>query len=230
MNPKLLFLIPLLFLVSCNYIQTYFPVNNTITQPIIINSTPTIQNTTIETPPERLMVITQNETNVILLKQNAILVFKDNKTILIDSGTENEVLDVITFLNDLGITELDYIIATTPKSDYIGGIGYLSLRLNPELIYDNGITSDLDSYKLYKRYYNTTSIIHSQYFKDFPMKVLVPFEKGLSASLSDNSLMIEFLEPSVLYMSDCGFECENFYYHLTEGYCIIHDRNCLVGN
>lgn len=45
-----------------------------------------------------------------------------NKTVLIDAGEKDMGGTVVGYLNSLGIERLDYIIATHPHSDHIGGL------------------------------------------------------------------------------------------------------------
>lgn len=50
------------------------------------------------------------------------LVVCDGQTLLIDAGENGHETDVINYLRSLGIEKLDYIIATHPHSDHIGGM------------------------------------------------------------------------------------------------------------
>ena len=53
---------------------------------------------------------------------DSILVQSAEETLLIDAG-ENDMGDrVVSYLNSLGITTLDYVIGTHPHSDHIGGL------------------------------------------------------------------------------------------------------------
>lgn len=46
----------------------------------------------------------------------------DGKTMLIDAGTAKNGGDVTNFINSLGYTAIDYVIATHPHEDHIGGM------------------------------------------------------------------------------------------------------------
>lgn len=50
------------------------------------------------------------------------LIVCDGVTMLIDAGEAEESGKVISYLSDLGINQLDYVIATHPHSDHIGGL------------------------------------------------------------------------------------------------------------
>jgi len=59
------------------------------------------------------------------------LVVCDGQTLLIDAGENGHETEVINYLRSLGIDKLDYIIATHPHSDHIGGL--------PEVIEEFGM-------------------------------------------------------------------------------------------
>lgn len=53
---------------------------------------------------------------------DSILIESDNQYMLIDAGEKNKSDIVIDYLEDTGVKKLDYIIATHPHSDHIGGL------------------------------------------------------------------------------------------------------------
>lgn len=53
---------------------------------------------------------------------NCALIVCGEDAILVDSGETGEAQNVINYLNNLGIKELDCVIATHPHSDHIGGM------------------------------------------------------------------------------------------------------------
>ncbi len=68
------------------------------------------------------------------------LIVTDKSTVLIDCGEEEYADTVLRYLNHLGINKLDYVIATHPHSDHMGGM-YLILSkkevgefIMPELV------------------------------------------------------------------------------------------------
>ena len=46
----------------------------------------------------------------------------NNETMLIDAGEAYESENVINYLNNLGITKIDYVVGTHPHTDHIGGL------------------------------------------------------------------------------------------------------------
>jgi len=51
-----------------------------------------------------------------------LIIADDGTTMLIDSGEAEYGETVIAYLDELGITRLDYVVATHPHSDHIGGL------------------------------------------------------------------------------------------------------------
>ncbi len=53
---------------------------------------------------------------------DAIVVFCDNRAMLIDAGEYNDGERVADFLKEYGVTHLDYVVSTHPDADHIGGM------------------------------------------------------------------------------------------------------------
>ncbi len=56
-----------------------------------------------------------------------LIISDDGKTMLIDSGEAEYGPTVVNYLKNLGITHLDYLIATHPHSDHMGGLATVVL-------------------------------------------------------------------------------------------------------
>lgn len=50
------------------------------------------------------------------------LIKTSDKNVLIDCGEDSEAANVISYLKSFGVTKLDYVIATHPHSDHMGGM------------------------------------------------------------------------------------------------------------
>ena len=53
---------------------------------------------------------------------DAVLVQGNGKNLLIDAGPRSSTKNLIKYLKDLNITKLDYVVATHPHEDHIGGM------------------------------------------------------------------------------------------------------------
>jgi len=53
---------------------------------------------------------------------DSILVVNNNQTMLIDASTNEMGNTVVKYLQDLGITRIDYLVGTHPHEDHIGGL------------------------------------------------------------------------------------------------------------
>lgn len=53
---------------------------------------------------------------------DCFLLIQDDETALVDCGTRSTGKDAVAYLNELGITELDYVIGTHPHDDHMGGM------------------------------------------------------------------------------------------------------------
>lgn len=53
---------------------------------------------------------------------DCFLLVQDGKTALVDCGTRSTGKDAVAYLQELGITNLDYVIGTHPHDDHMGGM------------------------------------------------------------------------------------------------------------
>ncbi len=66
---------------------------------------------------------------------DSILIRNQDKTMLIDAGTNEAGETVVTYLQNLGITQIDYLIGTHPHEDHIGGLDDVINHFNIGQIY-----------------------------------------------------------------------------------------------
>lgn len=81
-----------------------------------------------QTEPEEVVVQKNLLTDVVEVhfidvgQGDSILIEAGTHSMLIDAGENNKGMDVVNYLHQRNITELDYIIGTHPHSDHIGGL------------------------------------------------------------------------------------------------------------
>ncbi|MBI4857662.1 MAG: MBL fold metallo-hydrolase [Acetobacterium woodii] len=66
---------------------------------------------------------------------DAILLVDRDQTMLIDGGTPENGDDIVRYLNNLGITQLDYVIATHNHNDHAGGLTDVVAQLDVANLY-----------------------------------------------------------------------------------------------
>lgn len=66
---------------------------------------------------------------------DSILLTASNQVMLIDTGDNNTEKDLVQYLKDKGITQIDYLIATHPHADHIGGMDKVIDNFNIGQIY-----------------------------------------------------------------------------------------------
>ena len=66
---------------------------------------------------------------------DSILIRNQDKTMLIDAGTNEAGETVVNYLKNLGITNIDYLIGTHPHEDHIGGLDDVINYFDIEQIY-----------------------------------------------------------------------------------------------
>ncbi len=238
----------LILLTGCDVIDDFFGKNKetetnpeNITTPSIINLTnSTEENTTqvsvlvveenVFVPPRgsnlSLYVLDVDGYSSIVLKQQASL--------LIDSGLEADAQIILKRLRNIGIDELDHVIASNVQEENIGGMPYIIIQTSPAQIYESGISSPSSNYQLFKELYpNTTKIESDKLFsmKGSFIKLLVIYDdgSGFSSSNEDNSIVtkVSYEENQFLFMSNCGFDClERIADHEINADVIIIDGSC----
>ena len=76
-----------------------------------------------------------------------LIVLPDGKTILIDAGESKSADDIISFLEGQGISRLDYVIATHPHADHIGGMQEVIEAFDVGEIYLPRVEHDTKTYE-----------------------------------------------------------------------------------
>lgn len=78
---------------------------------------------------------------------DCILVQVNNKNLLIDAGPKDAESQLIKNINNLNIKKLDYVIATHPHEDHIGGMGQIIKTFNIGKFYAPKVTSNTKTFE-----------------------------------------------------------------------------------
>lgn len=117
----------------------------------------------------------------------------NNKTMLIDAGEAYKSDNVINYLNNLGITKIDYVIGTHPHTDHIGGL--------------EEVINTFDIGSIYMPRASSTSKTYEDLLTTISSKGLkVKTAKSGVVVLDEDNLKLEFIAPN----SDSYSELNNY--------------------
>ena len=117
----------------------------------------------------------------------------NKETMLIDAGEAYEVDNVINYLNNLGITKIDYAVGTHPHTDHIGGL--------------EEVINTFDIGSIYMPRASSTSKTYEDLLTTISNKGLkVKTAKSGVVVLDDDNLKLEFIAPN----SDSYSELNNY--------------------
>lgn len=145
---------------------------------------------------------------------DSTLVINNGETMLIDGGNEADSPLIIQYIKRLGISKIDYIIATHPDSDHIAGLDKIILAFDVGCVY-MPITnkSNKEMNELYNAIEDKT-VIHpteSDYFYLGNSKCTI-LNSGDTSKVSDNNssivLQLDYGETNCLFMGDAESEVE----------------------
>lgn len=151
---------------------------------------------------------------------DSFLFVQDQYTALVDCGSEETAKDVVTFLNNMGITKLDYVFCTNPKDEYMSGMyEIISNFAVDRVILPNINSGDLATgwyVKLKEKlFYGVYPIDYSQIGNEYIlgdaiMKVLWQNE-GFEENMEDYSTVIKisYGDMDILMTGDAGEKIEN---------------------
>ncbi|MGB9941248.1 MBL fold metallo-hydrolase [Methanosarcina sp.] len=148
---------------------------------------------------------------------DSILIECNNSTMLIDAGESDHGEIISDYLQGQGISTLDYVVATHPHSDHIGGMNDVLNNFQVEHFTDSGYPHTIQAYE---------NMLTSIDQKDIPFEVAqagqtIDFDPAVdievlnpgttySDDLNENSvvLKIDYGNTSFLLMGDAGLETE----------------------
>lgn len=106
----------------------------------------------------------------------------DQKTMLIDAGESKNADDIIGYIASLGIDTIDYVVATHPHSDHIGGMARVIYKMNVNNIYMPKVSHNTRTFE------NLLETVSSK-------NLTVKTAKAGVKIYSDDTINIEILSP-----------------------------------
>ena len=135
--------------------------------------------------------------------------------ILIDAGTNASQYDLVGYIENLGIDEIDCAVFTHPHEDHIGGADCVLEEFDVGAVIMPDIVSDSITYASMTEcideegcpvYEAASGGVYK--FGDVTLTVLSPAEEFGDANLDSAVVMIEYADVSFLFMADCEREAE----------------------
>ena len=145
------------------------------------------------------------------------LIKLNDEVILIDAGNNNDGKNVVSFLQEKGITQIDYLIGTHADEDHIGGIDDIinSMDIGTFLIPTIGENGTVYKNAVEMAKEKNIQIKHPTrgdifYFENAQFEVMSAMEEE-GTSDNNSSLVIEFTynNTTYLFMGDAETEVEN---------------------
>lgn len=161
---------------------------------------------------------------------DSILVEYDGKTMLIDAGENNAGPTVTAFLQEQGISSLDYVVATHPHADHIGGMLTMLNEYPIGQFIDPGYPHTSQTYEKMLTAIDKKNIpFHVaqrgetiDLAQGIEIRVFNPGKKQ-SDDLNENSVVLKITDRDVsfLLMGDAGLEAEGSI--MADGYDVDAD-------
>ena len=126
---------------------------------------------------------------------DCILIQVNNKNLLIDSGTSDSKAKVIRYLKNNNITKLDYVIATHPHDDHIGGMASVIKTFKVGEFYAPKVTSSSQSFE---------DMIRALKSKDLKIKIAKP---NITLDLGPNTTCIMLSPNKATYKDTNNYSC-----------------------
>ncbi|MFU8767933.1 MAG: ComEC/Rec2 family competence protein, partial [Candidatus Methanoperedens sp.] len=137
-----------------------------------------------------------------------------HEAVLIDGGNNGKGSIVLAYLKKEGIADIDYLIATHPDADHIGGLDEIIDGFPVTVVYDNGESKTTKTYSDYlsraqKSDYEVVKMGFSFTLDGVNFQVLHP-SSSFKTDVNENSVVIRATYGNVdfLFTGDCEHSCE----------------------
>ncbi len=145
---------------------------------------------------------------------DAILIRQGGEALLIDGGDNDDEDTVVSYLKDIGVKELKYVIATHPDADHIGGLDAVINSIPVENVYVSNGDANTKTYRDFINAMANKNLNPSVPLLGAEFYLGTSKFKVLSAAnlkdANDNSIVLEYTNGNdkVLLMGDAGKNIE----------------------
>ena len=145
---------------------------------------------------------------------DAILIRQGGEALLIDGGDNDDEDTVVSYLKDIGVKELKYVIATHPDADHIGGLDAVINSIPVENVYVSNGDANTKTYRDFINAMANKNLNPSVPLLGAEFYLGTSKFKVLSAAnlkdTNDNSIVLEYTNGNdkVLLMGDAGKNIE----------------------
>lgn len=117
---------------------------------------------------------------------DSILIERNGKFALIDTGDVEHRRKMAEYLERYGVKSLETVIITHPHADHLGGMFSVFAHTEVKRVYDNGVSTNLSTYKTYRKILDKKKIPRAtlrggekiELLEGVPFTVVGPLEKS----------------------------------------------------
>lgn len=146
---------------------------------------------------------------------DSTLVQLEDFTMLVDCGDKSHGDEVINYLRQRNINNLDILVTTHPDADHIGGCSQLLQQINTTTVWDNGQEKDTQAFQNYIKLAEQKGlkIINKGNNIKIPNGYIIalnPDQQDMFSDFNQNSivLMVIYGKQKFLLTADCEQGCE----------------------
>ena len=144
-------------------------------------------------------------------KADCILIETGTKTVMIDTGEEDDVSDIVGYLDTKGVQTIDMLILTHFDKDHIGGAAELISSYGITMVLETGFSSNRDEYEAYHNVLTeqgvSATVLTENYsftFDSCAFTVYAPKETSYETKEDNNSSLIVAMEYGEKRFLFCG--------------------------
>jgi len=175
----------------------------------------------LEAPPLVSTVLASSSTDIMVYYINvgqgdSILIKVENKTILIDGGPKAASTTVLNFLSSVNITNINFMVATHPHEDHIGGLIAVLQSIQADKVLYNGYnytTKVFQDFMDLAQFHNLAIADRDQFFSltsTANFTIMNPHQPLVSTDLNENSVVLQLKVSNVsfLFTGDATMDSE----------------------